>query len=277
MSLPIDAISVLVIVYNKSVSESATLSSLMLLPPAMRDSMELVVRDNSKVCRIDRDLLLASNFRCVSVDHDGINLPLGAVYRTFVRNSKGSIIFFFDDDTLVEEAYIEEVMEALGEKAGDDWKRVCAPLIYSGSNYLFSPSLYRVFSGRHIQGLTPGRHLGLNAIMSGLATTRNYLSHLGEAAFSLRPRLYGIDTMFMLAHAKAGGATIVCKTRIPHSLNRDTKRTVRQELHRNWLEASAVFWTVIRHKRIWTPVLPFYLGYFALRRLSLLFTRRLAP
>ncbi len=273
----LDLISILVVVYNKDIKESATLSSLMRIAEVIRHRVEVVIRDNSRISRIDQNFLESAGFRRVLIDHDGINKPLGAVYRAFVNSSTGGILFFFDDDTTVQQAYLEEVLRVLENDDKDDWKRVCAPLIYSGANYLFSPSLYKVFSGRHLQSLEPGRHLGLNAIMSGLATTRNYLNYLGESAFSLQPRLYGVDTMFMLAHAKAGGATIVCNARIPHSLNRDTDRTIRQELHRNWLEASGIFWTVIKYKRIWTPVLPLYLGYFTLRRLGLLIKRRLVP
>lgn len=277
MPAPIDSISVLVVVFNKSISESTTLSSLMLLPASLRNQMDVFVRDNSKTCLLNQNLLLASGFRSTIINHDGVNLPLGAVYRNFVQNSKGSKLFFFDDDTRVEESYINEAIEALGAQAEEDWKRVCVPLIFCSSGHLFSPSLYRVFSGRHIQDLAPGRHFRLNAIMSGLATTRKYLNHLGERAFSLNPRLYGIDTMFMLAHAKSGGATIVCKTRILHSLNRDTKRTIRQELYRNYLEASGVFWIVLNYKRAWTPLLPLYLCYFVFRRLCILISRRLTP
>jgi len=117
--------------------------------------------------------------------------------------------------------------------------------------------------------LNPGPYKNLNAIMSGLALSRTYLTSLGPEAFSLRPRLYGIDTMFMCAHANADGTTIACRSEITHSLSRDHPKPFIDQLNRNWQEAQGIAWTVFLYRRNWVILLPFYLLYFLVIRICM--------
>jgi GT2 family glycosyltransferase len=257
-------ISVLTVVYAKDAEGSATLRSLRALPAELRGRMALHVRDNSAVTSLDPGDLRRWGFAAAALWHDGENRPLGAVYRRFAAEAAGPIVLFLDDDTEVPAAYVEEAVAALTSAGGAGL--VCMPRVLDGRGRLFSPSKFGIFAGRHFASLEPGRHHGLNAIMSGLATTRSWLDRLGPSAFSVRSPLYGVDTMFMLAHARAGGATHVCDAVVRHALSREARAGMRDALRRSWLEARGVAWTTLTYRPAWVPLLPAYLSWFMVRR-----------
>jgi GT2 family glycosyltransferase len=257
-------VSVLTIVYGKGAADSATLGSLRALPARLRERISLLVRDNSPATRLDRDELRGWGFASAELWHDGANRPLGAIYRRFAAEAAGPVVLFLDDDTGLDASYVDE---ALGALSGAGAARlVCVPRILDAGGRLFSPSRFGVFAGRHFRTLAPGRYEGLNAVMSGLATTRAWLDRLGPDAFSVRSPLYGVDTMFMLAHARAGGATHVCEALLHHAFSRDARVGVGEALRRSWLEARGVAWTVLTYRTRWAPLLPAYLGWFMARR-----------
>lgn len=260
------SLSVLCVVYKKALAESLTLMGLCRLPEELRRSIELIVRDNSPASRLSAEELGRAGFGRVVVEHDGRNLPLGTVYRTFAERAQGPVVLFFDDDSDVREDYFREVLDALKGGADPDARVVCLPRIYDQAGRLFSPSRFKVFRGEHLADLTPGRYQGLNAIMSGVATTTHHLARLGPRAFCEHTRLYGVDTMFMCAHAAAGGDTIACAAQVTHRLSRDRHVSVRDTVRRSALEAEGLFWTVAHHRRGWLWLAPVYLAYFMARR-----------
>jgi hypothetical protein len=117
-----------------------------------------------------------------------------------------------------------------------------------------------------MSSIAPGAYRDLNAIMSGIVTTKRYLEVLGPGAFCVRTRLYGVDTMFMCAHAKAGGVTVACASEVIHALSRDAPGPLADRMRRSWLEAKGVFWTVLTYHRPWAILLPAYIPYFMMRR-----------
>jgi hypothetical protein len=238
--------------------------------------MELYIRDNSRTTQIDLAQISHAGFFNTLLDHDGSNQALGSVYRNFTAKAKGLILFFLDDDTDISQEYVNEATESLEPHLTFCANVLCVPRIYNKQNQIYSPSEYRVFRGKLFPKIAPGRYSNLNAIMSGLAVPRYYLASMGPSAFSTRSRLYSVDTMFMCAHAKKKGITIVCKSKISHDLSRDSQRRPMDELRRSWLEAIGIFWTVINYRKPWIPALPLYLIYFASRRLVLAFRLALA-
>jgi len=259
-------VSILVVVYKKSIGDSKTLSRLLEFPETLKSRMELIIRDNSPESALDPKLIAQAGFFHSRIDHDGTNQALGAVYRSFASVAAAPILFFLDDDTEIDTDYISEATEALSSLPGPDRRSICIPRIHDKQGRLFSPSRYRIFSGELLPSIEPGEYSGLNAIMSGLALPRDYAAALGPEAFSTRSRLYSVDTMFMCAHAAARGSTIVCRSRIDHSLSRDLRRSIPEECFRSRQEAIGIFWTVVAYRKPWIPLLPLYLIYFGFRR-----------
>lgn len=103
--------------------------------------------------------------------------------------------------------------------------------------------------------------------MSGIALNSSYLEELGPETFCVRTQLYGVDTMFMLAHGQVGRDTWVARSVFQHSFSHDQRRSFRESVSRSWLEAKGLLWTVVGYRRLWVPVLPFYLGYFMCARI----------
>lgn len=252
--------SVLVVVYNRDWERSPTLRALEDFSLEMKARVQLIVHDNSSVSRLQESIKTPRGFDSVLLLHDGTNHPLGQAYRQFIRLAQGRNLIFLDDDTAFTEEYLEEVKLSLNSPDGS--RRVCVPQIFDSMRRLYSPSKFGVFSGQLLPAITPGAHPDLNAIMSGIALNKSYLEELGPEAFCVRTRLYGVDTMFMLAHQQAGGDTWVARAAFQHSLNHDQRRNFRESVARSWLEATGLFWTAVGYRRLWVPLLPFYLAYF---------------
>jgi GT2 family glycosyltransferase len=258
--------SILVVVYNKKWDSAPTLKALECFSSQAKSRTQLIIHDNSRVSGLMEGIQTTRGFSSITLLHDGINHPLGNVYRQFVRVADGQYLIFLDDDTVVTEAYVNEVEDALSSPEGSE--RVCVPQIFDAKGQLYSPSKFGIFSGRLIDNIAPGAHLNLNAIMSGVATSRSYLLKLGPKAFSINTRLYGVDTMFMLAHNQSGGGVWVSRSSFQHSFSHDQRRTIRESFFRSWLEVIGIFWTVIFYRRIWVPVLPIYIFYFMCARIG---------
>jgi len=262
----IPQISVLCVVFNKAVGESATLSSLLRLPSEWRSRIELIVRDNSTSSRIEASELSIGGFEVVVLDHDGVNRPLGEVYRRFAERARGDIVLFFDDDTEADIGYIAEAVKILEKGRNPELKVVCVPRIFDQSGRLFSPARQRVFRGKPIASLPAGRYSGLIAVMSGLATTKRHLKRIGSEGFCVKTPLYGVDTMFMCANHAVGGLTAVAETSLTHRLSRDVYQGILDHFRRTWLEAIGIWWTVATYQRRWLWVAPLYILYFLGRR-----------
>lgn len=252
--------SVLVVIYNKQWNSAPTLKALECFSPKIKSRIQLVIHDNSLVSRLKEAIQATHGFASITLVHDGINHPLGFVYRQFVKLADGQFLIFLDDDTVITEAYLSEVEDVLILPNGP--ARVCVPQIFDIKGQLYSPSKFGIFSGQHLHNIVAGAYLNLNAIMSGVASSKAYLLELGPNAFSINAGLYGVDTIFMLTHGQAGQVTWVASSFFQHSFSHDQPKRIHELVFRSWLEARGIFWTAISYRRLWIPVLPIYIIYF---------------
>ncbi|SIT48031.1 conserved hypothetical protein [Paraburkholderia piptadeniae] len=131
------------------------------------------------------------------------NEPLSRVYNALFRNSTGSYVIVFDQDSSVDEWFFRSLAASIASVHAE----VFVPVIKHDERVI-SPGRLRWIKG------APLTHLRVNdilprhftAMMSGLCIARSFLTRLGQRPFDERLRFYGVDTRFCRDLAQHGGS-----------------------------------------------------------------------
>lgn len=146
MSMMIEYYAV-VVLYNKRVQDSITISCLMKLK---EEHLHIIVLDNSADDYVEKNKTYFSD-SLVTYHSMGGNVGLSKAYNyalSILKNkSENDLVIWFDDDTLVKEEYFN----CLKKKAGDEIYDVFAPVIYGQNGVIYSPNESGWLKGRYIQ------------------------------------------------------------------------------------------------------------------------------
>lgn len=182
-------IKVLVVVYNKSLEESVTLSSLL---KSGFSGFHLVVVNNGPHAIPDKSYLY-DNFSSVEYLESLHNKPLSHIYNDFIIDDQSlyDYYFIFDDDTSICEGYFGGLL--LNDYNNYD---LLVPLIYDGDviNYPKVDGHVIDDSIKELQNIK-----GFLTIGSGLILTRRLVNRLKKnniEPFDSRFALYGVDFSF---------------------------------------------------------------------------------
>jgi GT2 family glycosyltransferase len=230
---------VTVVLYRMRLEEAPTLWSLRGAADALVDSTILVWDNGPEV----QDLAVLSDWGSVALGalryvHAPHNAGLPQVYGTAIERSAGhDVLVWLDQDTEVPADYFDAVRRAVVEHPDC---AVFLPLVVSHGR-IVSPGDYRWVKGRHWKrpriGRLPSR--GLTAVNSGMAVRRSYLTE-EFAGYDPRLRFYGVDTAFMLDHARRRPTLVVLDCRLGHAsalLDRDAPPADRVRRHAALFEA----------------------------------------
>ena len=136
-----------VVLYNKRVQDSITISCLMKLK---EEHLHIIVLDNSADDYVEKNKTYFSD-SLVTYHSMGGNVGLSKAYNyalSILKNkSENDLVIWFDDDTLVKEEYFN----CLKKKAGDEIYDVFAPVIYGQNGVIYSPNESGWLKGRYIQ------------------------------------------------------------------------------------------------------------------------------
>ena len=165
MSMMIEYYAV-VVLYNKRVQDSITISCLMKLK---EEHLHIMVLDNSADDYVEKNKTYFSD-SLVTYHSMGGNVGLSKAYNyalSILKNkSENDLVIWFDDDTPVKEEYFD----CLKKKAGDETYDVFAPVIYGQNGVIYSPNESGWLKGKYIQ--SPEQEIPqnkFNAINSCLA------------------------------------------------------------------------------------------------------------
>ena len=207
---------VTVVLYRMRVDEAPTLRSLRRAADALVDST-VMVWDNGPE---PQDLAASSDtsagaFGALRYVHAPHNAGLPEVYGTAIELSAGhDVLVWLDQDTEVPADYFTAVRRALAEHPDC---AVFLPLVESHGR-IVSPGDYHWVKGRQWRiprtGRLPSR--GLTAVNSGMAVRRSYLKE-EFGGYDPRLRFYGVDTAFMLDHARRRSTLVVLDCRLGHA------------------------------------------------------------
>ncbi|NKC17437.1 hypothetical protein CWC29_001035 [Pseudoalteromonas sp. S4498] len=217
MSLEFDT-AILVLLYNKEISESDTLNSLLRSKIKYKNA-RLVIWNNGPKALKFKDV---SQFQQVGyevvIEETIENHSLAAIYNRFIRETTSEKYIFLDDDSQLNEGYIDASAQAVSD-------RIAMPLIKS-SGQVVNP----VINGRPAN---PSAQIGQQdkviTIGSGLIVGKdiaNKLEALFGSVFDERFYLYGVDTTFCFRVflAKLSEAIVIIPG-FEHSLSRHQKES----------------------------------------------------
>lgn len=136
-----------VVLYNKKIQESITISHLMKFK---QDKLHIIVLDNSKeeFVRTNKAYFSKEQVEYYSM---GGNVGLSKAYNYALSLLKdkpqNNIIIWFDDDTPVQQEYLDCLMSKSGELRYD----VFVPVIYGQDGVIYSPNEKGSLKGKYIQ------------------------------------------------------------------------------------------------------------------------------
>ena len=204
---------VTIVLYRLGIDESPTLRSLRLASDVLTNSTVLVW-DNGPEPQ-DVSAFVDASALALRYVHAPHNAGLPEVYGAAIERSAGhDVLVWLDQDSEVPVSYFDAVRHAVAEHPDC---AVFLPIVESQGR-IVSPGDYRWVKGRHWRSPRTGRmpSRGLTAVNSGMAVRRSYLTDEFEG-YDPRLRFYGVDTAFMLEHARRRPTLVVLDCRLGHA------------------------------------------------------------
>ena len=202
-------------IYKTRLMQAATVRSLLAIAPLLENAT-LFVWDNSPspAPAEDRERLRDAGDWTVDYRHDPANSGLSRVYNEAVRHGADhDTVTILDQDSTFDRSLVDRLREALRTQPECD---VFLPIVESHGR-IVSPGNYRLVKGSYWTRRTTGRisARGVTAINSGMTIRTGYLRN-EFPGYDERFRFYGIDTAFMLDHAKRRPYVYVLDATILH-------------------------------------------------------------
>lgn len=181
-------IAILVLLYNKEISESKTLSSL-ISSEAQFSTAKLVIWNNGpeKLASYDVSHLTGLGYE-VQIEETINNESLAVIYNRFIENIQSEKYVLLDDDSVLNDNYIKA---ANGSKNSE----VSMPIITSGGR-IVNP---KINTSTYVKGQSIASNDKVITIGSGLVVGREIVLKLlnnFSTVFDERFYLYGVDTTF---------------------------------------------------------------------------------
>lgn len=224
------SIALCVVLYRRAPMEAETIRSILRGADDL-SSVTLYIRDNSPTPQeTPEDVAkLSAAFGHYIYSWDGENRSLSAVYNEAALRVSTDLFVVLDDDTSLPDDFLAETVRSA---AGNPDIDLFLPVVISDER-IVSPGGYRFVKGYHWKterrGRLPARNLV--AIASGMAIRRNYLREYNPA-FDEGLAFYGIDTRFLLDHARHRAEVFVTECTLQHDSALETEKDAERLLHR---------------------------------------------
>ena len=227
-------IKVLIVLYNKTIRESESCSSLIGLSEYCRNRItDLYVWNNSSFFIPEEEKALLNSYFLNSHVHyfeDKKNHPLSIVYNKiiFLNNSNGGLLIL-DHDSTFGDAYIEELLFSF-EKHPEI--NLFLPQV-TYNDVLVSPAKQYFFYGKHIKKISTGiiSTRFLTAINSGMFIRCKYLKEQFQG-YNEKIKFYGTDNDFMYKYSKQNKFAYILNSSLNHTLNYYEDVAVASKVHR---------------------------------------------
>lgn len=205
--------AIIVLLYNKEIGESNTLSSLTSSEVQFNDA-KLVIWNNGPKKLVDTDVSTFTNLGYeVHIEETLHNESLAVIYNSFINDNQAKKYILLDDDSNLNGGYIKA--------ACDSTRSVVSMPIISSAGKVENPKINSIVYNKE-QNITPNDEV--ITIGSGLVVGREIVFELLKrfsTVFDERFYLYGVDTTFChrLAMSKLIGSVRVIAG-FEHSLSR---------------------------------------------------------
>lgn len=231
---------ILVVLYNKSIDSSKTLSGLTAAADCINaQGNEIYIWDNS-LHQLNGHQInsLKSTFQQFVYNHCPQNLHLSAVYNKAIEHllqSQNKYLVLLDDDTSITENFFNEIAVVANTQQNID---LMLPQIIC-NNVVVSPSKYFYGHGSFIQHVQTGpvKSTHKMAINSGMVISKKYLTATGFKYLSAL-RNYATDNYFMQQYAQMNEWLYILNEKIEHSLSLYDQDTSVEKKIANYKEIS---------------------------------------
>lgn len=151
----------IVIVYNKNIKDSVTCSC---LGKILTDNFEVIIVDNSTSDMGNMKECQVLGYKYISM---GGNKGLSKAYNAAIENTNADVLILLDDDTEINQKYMEILNEAVVNHPNVD---IFAPIVYGQDGVIYSPNEFNFIKNKLIK--KPEQNVSqerFNAIASCLA------------------------------------------------------------------------------------------------------------
>jgi hypothetical protein len=220
-------LTILICLYNKDISDSATLQSLLKAKDFL-DDFKVFIWDNSiDVINPDSLKFLKNNFKNLTYKHTPENTVLSKIYNYVIDDLEvDSYLMLCDDDSNIPEHFFEILEEQI---KSNPFINLFLPQIYSNA-LLVSPAKDYLITTSFIKYLKPGLLTSdyTTAINSGMVIS----SRVFRNGFRYNENLnfYGTDNYFMNQYSKNNESLIVLDSKFIHSLSFSASNDLKNKL-----------------------------------------------
>jgi hypothetical protein len=215
-----------VVLYKKKLEESDTISSISKCLSANSfegREFEVIIYNNGSGCSGSIDIYHGGfKYNLVNIEN---NISLASIYNIHVSNNLGFDYYcFFDDDTELNVAYFQSLIEINGfcavpkiiEKKDDVYSPRFQPLVTN----LFNRRLINKISSNTVGSCSS---INFFAVLSGLAVSAQAFER--GVAFDESFDFYGVDSKFFYDYAKAFDSVYILDCQLNHKLSYFQRRS----------------------------------------------------
>jgi hypothetical protein len=220
--------TILVCLYNKSISTSNTLKSLLKSVDQIKNQ-DVFIWDNSVYPLDENEIqLLKNNFKNFTYKHTPENIVLSKIYNSLIaeQDDANSYLMLCDDDSEIPQSFFIKLEEQINE---NPLINLFLPQIYSNS-VLVSPAKDYLIKTSLIKELSSGvlKADYVTAINSGMVISNRVF--MDGFRYDERLNFYGTDNFFMYEYAKKNQNLIILDIKINHDLSFNGKDNIANKI-----------------------------------------------
>ena len=213
------SLDVIIVIYNKEISEcislSSLLSSLAHFPSSVNISLTLWNNGPHEIDADSLEVYRCERFQDIKLHNQLDNLPLSQVYNLYLSNVNSDFVAFFDDDTIVGPSYFKGLI--------DFTLMSPSPSVMIPTIRVDNFDIYPVeFSTRSPIVLSDSLDGYIVSVMSGICVNKaalNGLLKLQSNYMDERFAFYGVDTSFLLNLQELTNLKIISGGILEHDLS----------------------------------------------------------
>lgn len=190
--------SILVVIYNQTITDSDTLNSLLANKLYISNSKVTVWDNSPKSLDKSEQEYLNENIRNLTYIHTPENYGLAKIYNSVIVASNDSrYVIILDQDSEFNNEYFEKLHHGITQYP---YINLLVPLI-KHKNLIMSPGYYKSFKGSLRKTITLGKlsTKDMAVITSGMVISQKYLRETFKA-YDESFVFYGIDTYFSIKY-----------------------------------------------------------------------------
>jgi hypothetical protein len=222
-----DKLTILICLYNKDISDSATLQSLLKFTEVAMYSKVFIWDNSIEPVSSESLIILQNNFKNLIYKHTPENTVLSIVYNYVIDNLEcDSYIMLCDDDSHIPEDFFKKLEEQITRNPSVN---LFLPQVYSNS-VLVSPAKDYLITTSFIKDLKPGLLASryTTAINSGMVISNRFFEE--GFRYDTRLRFYGTDNFFMNIYAQRNKELIVLDVKFSHNLSFNSSNDINNKL-----------------------------------------------